>query len=181
VLGGGDRPADVVEGARRADAELPVRELAFEPDGEARRGSAAILDDDRVDGAGDVGVAAVWRADGAAHDEGAEGAREGGEPPHGALPRHLPRGELEPAAVGLDHGTQQRGRRPVEEVRAAGELDRCARAAVQHADGVHGAVRGVDAGERQPVVAGDLPGERRRWKGRHESTEKCRSGASGSC
>ena len=67
-------------------------------------------------------------------------------------------GGFDPSAIAFEHRTGERRSGAGQKGRAAGELHRRTGTAMQHTDRVKRGVRGVHARERQPVVAGDLPG-----------------------
>ena len=153
-----DHAVRVGGGARAAHAQLAVAEHALERDRNPRRGVVPILDRDRVDGAGEVRVATVRREERTSDDEPIHGAREGWNPAERALPGELERGECARAPVHRDEWAQQR--RPVasQKVGRARELQCGARPPVQHAERMEGAVCGVNARQREPVIPGHLPG-----------------------
>ena len=100
LLLGLDHAVRIVGRARRAHAKLSMPEHALQRDRDVRVGDvAAILDRDRVHGAGEIGVAPVRREERPAHDESVHDAREGRNPSERALPRELQRGELARHAI----------------------------------------------------------------------------------
>ena len=135
-IAGATHAMGVVEHARRAHAQLPVPERALQRELDLDRRRAAVLDRDGVDGAGEVGVAAVRREDGAADHQRADRAGEGRQPLHRALPGDPLGRELAQLAVDAQRGAQQRRPLPRHEVGIARELHGCSCTAVQHADGV---------------------------------------------
>jgi hypothetical protein len=157
----------VVEGPRGLHAQLAQAQHALERDLDLGRALGAVLDGDGVHRAREVRVAAVRGEHRAADHEPAHRARERRQPLHRALPRDPLGRELADLAVHPQRGTQQGLAAAGEEVRAARKLDRRARAAVQHADRVDRPTRRVDARQRQPVVAGDLPRHGRGRDGAH--------------
>ena len=63
-------------------------------------------------------------------------------------------------AVHDERRPQERRPRALEEVRGARELERGTCASMQNAERVQRAVRGMNAGEREPMIPGHLPGHR---------------------
>ncbi len=82
--------------------------------------------------------------------------------PHHPLPCQLRLGQNDRRAVHFDDRTREGRALAAHKAGVAGELHRRAGAAVQHAHGMDGAVSGMDARQRDPVIAGDLP-----WNGRY--------------
>src|SRR6185312_669470 len=117
----------------------------------------AVLERECVHGAGDVRIAAVWREQRPADDDPVDGTRERGQPTHRAFPRQAFGAELAARAVDVQRGLEQRRPTADEEISATGKLDCCARSPVQHAERVQGAVGWMDARQREPVIAGQLP------------------------
>jgi hypothetical protein len=159
----------VVERARAAHALLAVPEHALQRERHARGLAAAILHAQRVAGAGHVRVATERREHGAAQEERADGAGKRRQPAERALPGQALGGERLRHAVQPNRRPGQRRSGAADEVRVPGELDGRAGAAVEEAERVQTAVRRMDAGERQPVIAGKLPGDTRWWLGGHEA------------
>jgi hypothetical protein len=133
-----------------------------------RVGRRAILQGNSVHGARDVGIATVRREDRPAEHKIANRAGERRDPAERAFPGDRNIGQLVAYAIDLERGPRQRRPGAREEVSGAGVLDGRARGAMQCPDRVNRRVGGMNAGQRQPVVAGDLPGYGRQWKQRHE-------------
>jgi hypothetical protein len=126
----------VVERARRAHALLPMAEHTLERERDGDRLAPAILERDRVHGAGHVRIAAIRREDGSADDDVARRAGEGRQPVERALPCHAVLGELDPLAVDNQRRTDERWADPGGEVRRPGQLDRSARPTMNDSDRV---------------------------------------------
>ena len=69
--------------------------------------------------------------------------------------------ELDPLPVSHDRRTYERRAEAIDEVGAAGDLDRRACTAMDDTDRVQRAISRMDARKREPVIASDLPGNRR--------------------
>ena len=151
-------PVPILEWARRHDAQLPMAEHAFEGERDVRVRRSPVLHGNGVAGAGDVRILPEGREDGTADDQIADRTGEGGEPMQRPLPYDAIGTEFDPGAIAFEHRTGERRPGAGQKGRAAGELHRRTGTAMQHTDRVKRGVRGVHARERQPVVAGDLPG-----------------------
>ena len=136
-------------------------------DHDTMRIGASILDGDRVHRASEVGVAPVRREDRSSHDEIADGAGESRQPRRGAFPGHRAARKILGYTIDLDDRLQERSADAVNEVGVAREFHRSARAAMQHADAVDRTVGRVDARQSEPVIARELPGDRRKSALRH--------------
>lgn len=75
-----------------------------------------------------------------------------------AFPHHAFGRQRNAHAVHVERRARQRVSGSVEEVRRPCKLDRSARTTMQQADGMDGAVGRMDARQREPMVARDLPG-----------------------
>src|SRR5207237_7869279 len=101
-----------------------------------------------------VRVAAEGTEDRPADHERVEGGGEGRYPAECPLPCHPGLAQSMRDAVDFDGGRQQRVTDAVEKPGIPGELDGSARSTVDDTDGSNRSVRGMNARERQPVVAG---------------------------
>ncbi len=152
----------VLERPRCLHAKLPVPCRALESDVDRPRRGAPILYGKRVHRARHIGVAAIRCEDRPAHQQVADRAGERRNPAERALPRDRNFREIVAYAIHAEHRASKRRLVAAHEIRTAGKLDRRTRRAMQHPDGMDRRVRGMNARQRDPMIAGDLPGNGRR-------------------
>ncbi len=151
--------------ARRAHAKLPVPQRPLEPDADGHRALAAVLEGEGVHRPGHVRVLPEGGEEGPAHHEVTDRRGEGREPLQCPLPRDAGMRQRDLLAIHANHRPGECGPAAIHEVRASGELDRRAGAAMQQPDGMDGPVVRMDARQGKPVVPRDLPGDGREGGG----------------
>jgi hypothetical protein len=153
-----DNAMRVVECSRRTYTHLPMTECSLNGKRQRLGLASAVLDGDRVHEPCDVCVAAVRCKHGTADDELVDLCRERRQPVECALPYDAFGDDGPRDTVDDDDRLEKRRRRSIEKLRPTRKFHGRARTSVQYSDGVHRAVGGMHAGERNPVVACDLPG-----------------------
>jgi hypothetical protein len=120
---------------------------AFEHERALDIASSAILQRERVNGTSNVRVPAKRRKDGSPYDELSERPGERGQPAERAFPNHGRVRERVLLSTDSQSRPQQWWPFALDEPCRPGELDGRASSMVQHADGEHRAVGGVNTGE----------------------------------